>query len=140
MRRIDPRRARLPGLDVWQSGCRSSSTNTNTKLFIKATAQAKQMTVAEWVRLNLGRAKLNSAKVIKAKLRAIEEASRLNHPTADIDVMLEEIAAGRNASWYSLTQTFPCTLSAAEHPNKDRTAIELLADSVGTRRGLHHGR
>ena len=33
--------------------------------------------------------------VIRAKLRAIAEASRHNFPTADIEVMLEEIERGR---------------------------------------------
>ena len=34
-------------------------------------------------------------KSVEEKLRAIEEASRQNHPTADIDIMLREIEEGR---------------------------------------------
>ncbi len=64
---------------------------------IKAAALAQRMTVAEWVRQTLRRAKRNPPKSVEDKLRAIEEASRHNHPTADIDVMLQEIEAGRNA-------------------------------------------
>ncbi len=64
---------------------------------IKAAARAQHMTVAEWVRQTLRRAKRNPPKTVEEKLRAIKEASRLNHPTADIDVMLREIEEGRNA-------------------------------------------
>ena len=64
---------------------------------VKATALAKQMTVAEWVRQTLRRGTLTSPQAIEAKLRAIKEASRHNYSTADIDVMLQEMEAGRNA-------------------------------------------
>ena len=64
---------------------------------IKATALAKHMTVAEWVRQTLRRGTLTSPQAIEAKLRAIKEASRHNYPTADIDVMLQAMEAGRNA-------------------------------------------
>lgn len=64
---------------------------------IQEAAHAERMTVAEWARRALRRSKPIRPEVIQAKLRAIREAAQLNHPTADIDVMLEEIAAGRNA-------------------------------------------
>ena len=35
---------------------------------------------------------------VEAKLRAIAEAARHEHPTADIEVMLREIEAGRRLS------------------------------------------
>ena len=39
-------------------------------------------------------------KSIAEKLRAIKEASQHNHPTADIDVMLQEIEEGSRRSGY----------------------------------------
>ncbi len=64
---------------------------------IQGVARMQRMTVAEWVRQTLRKAKGNPPKSIEAKLRAIQKASRHNHPTADIDVMLREIEEGRNA-------------------------------------------
>ena len=64
---------------------------------IKAAAKARHITVAEWVLQAVRQHKVNPPKTVEEKLRAIEWASRLNHPTADIDVMLQEIEAGRNA-------------------------------------------
>ena len=64
---------------------------------IKAAAEARRITVAEWVLQTVRRHKVNPPKTPKEKLRAIKRASQLNHPTADIDVMLQEIEAGRNA-------------------------------------------
>ncbi|MXY60453.1 MAG: antitoxin [Chloroflexi bacterium] len=64
---------------------------------IKSAAHAQRMTIAEWVRQTLRKAKRTSPKSVEEKLRAIRDAYRHNHPTADIDVMLREIEAGRNA-------------------------------------------
>jgi hypothetical protein len=64
---------------------------------IKAAAKARHITVAEWVLQTVRQHKVNPPKTVEDKLRAIREASQHTHPTADINVMLEEIAAGRNA-------------------------------------------
>ncbi|MCY4583437.1 MAG: hypothetical protein OXE50_11680 [Chloroflexi bacterium] len=64
---------------------------------IKAAAEARRITVAEWVLQAVRRHKVNPPKTVEEKLRAIKWASQLNHPTADIDVMLQEIEVGRNA-------------------------------------------
>jgi hypothetical protein len=53
------------------------------------------MTAAESSRRHLRRADSRKSKTREAKLRAIAEASRRQFPTADIDVMLKEIEAGR---------------------------------------------
>ncbi len=53
------------------------------------------MTVAEWVRQALRRSRDEKTGAVEAKLRAIAYASRHEFPTADIDVMLGEIEAGR---------------------------------------------
>ena len=65
---------------------------------IQTVARTQRMTVAEWVRQTLRKAKATQPKSVEAKLRAIEKASRYNHPTADIDVMLREIEEGRGLS------------------------------------------
>ena len=62
---------------------------------IQAAAQRQRMTVAEWVRQSLRKARHDQARDVDLKLRAIAEAVRYEYPTADIDVMLEEIDAGR---------------------------------------------
>lgn len=69
---------------------------------IQSVARGQRVTVAEWVRQALRKARnvdSNSAKKRtppEVKLRAIAEAYKHNHPTADIDQMLEEIEIGRN--------------------------------------------
>lgn len=62
---------------------------------IQAAAERQRMTVAEWVRQSLRKARYEQARDVDFKLRAIAEAVRHEYPTADIDVMLEEIDAGR---------------------------------------------
>jgi hypothetical protein len=58
-------------------------------------AQAKQMTVSEWVRQTLRAARRGEVTGdVGRKLEAIQLASRHSAPTADIDQMLKEIAAG----------------------------------------------
>ncbi len=69
---------------------------------IQAVAKSRGMTVSEWVRQVLRKAlhvDPNSTKKRASpeeKLRAIAKAYRHQHPTADIEVMLAEIEAGRN--------------------------------------------
>ena len=62
---------------------------------IQGAAQRQRMTVAEWVRQALRKARSNRSGTIDAKLRAITDASRHEFPTADIEVMLREIESGR---------------------------------------------
>ena len=62
---------------------------------IQGTAGRQRMTVAEWVRQALRKARSDSPLTIDAKLRAVAEASRYQFPTADIDGMLREIEAGQ---------------------------------------------
>lgn len=62
---------------------------------IQRIAQAKQMTVAEWVRQTLRAARRGEATGDTArKLEAIQAAARHSVPTANIDQMLKEIEAG----------------------------------------------
>ena len=64
-------------------------------LEIQGFARHRRMTVAEWVRQALRKARTDDPGTIDAKLRAIAEASRHRFPTADIEVMLREIESGR---------------------------------------------
>ena len=61
---------------------------------IRASAHRSRMTVAEWVRQALRRARHDHPATVEAKLAAVAEAARHEFPTADIDVMLSEIEAG----------------------------------------------
>ena len=62
---------------------------------IQAAARRQRLTVAEWVRQALRNARTDHPAAIEAKLHAIADASRHELPTADIDVMLQEIEAGQ---------------------------------------------
>ena len=62
---------------------------------IQGTARRQRMSVAEWVRQALRKARSDSPLAVEAKLRALAEASRYQFPTADIEVMLREIEAGQ---------------------------------------------
>lgn len=62
---------------------------------IQGVAHSQKMTVAEWVRQALRKARGDHPGTIDAKLRAIADASRHEFPTADIEVMLQEIESGR---------------------------------------------
>lgn len=64
-------------------------------LDIQGVARRQRMTVAEWVRQALRRARDEQPGSVEAKLRAIADASRHEFPTADIEVMLGEIEAGQ---------------------------------------------
>ena len=63
---------------------------------IQAVARGQRLSVSEWVRQALRKARFDRPRATKeAKLRAIAEASRHQYPTADIDKMLAEIEAGQ---------------------------------------------
>ena len=67
-------------------------------LEIQASAHRCRMTVAEWVRQALRRARHDHPAAVDAKPAAVAEAARHEFPTADIDVMLREIESGRGLS------------------------------------------
>ena len=60
---------------------------------IRAVACRRRMSVAEWVRQALRRARSDHPGTVESKLQAIADASRHQFPTADIDVMLREMEA-----------------------------------------------
>ena len=62
---------------------------------IQASARRCRTTVAEWVRQALRQARHDHPATVEAKLAAVAEAASHDFPTADIDVMLREIEAGR---------------------------------------------
>lgn len=62
---------------------------------IRRTARRQRMTVAEWVRQALRRARREEPAIDPArKLAAIREAVRHSYPTGDIDQMLGEMERG----------------------------------------------
>ena len=62
---------------------------------IRRVAKRHRMTVAEWVRQALRRARRDeTATDPKKKLAAVREAARGEFPTADIEQMLAEIEGG----------------------------------------------
>ena len=61
---------------------------------IQGIASRQGLTVAEWVRQALRRARCDASGSVDSKLRVIDEASRHTFPTADIEVMLREMALG----------------------------------------------
>ena len=65
---------------------------------IQESARRCRMTVAEWVRQALRRARHEHPAAVDAKLAAVAEAASHEYPTADIDVMLREIDAGRDSA------------------------------------------
>ena len=65
---------------------------------IRDAARRRCMPVGEWVRQALRKARADRRGTAEAKLQAIANATRHEFPTADIDDMLEEIAAGRRLS------------------------------------------
>lgn len=64
-------------------------------LEIQGAARMKRMTVAEWVRQALRKARSDQPGPAQIKLRAIAEASLHRYPTGDIETMLADIEAGR---------------------------------------------
>lgn len=62
---------------------------------IRAAARRRRLTVSEWVRQSLRRARQGEpGRSVDEKLRSLQEAQEHRHPTADIEEMLEEIARG----------------------------------------------
>ena len=62
---------------------------------IQGVARRQRVTLAEWVRQALRKARSDQPGTVEAKLRVIAGASRHAFPTADIGDMLGEIDAGR---------------------------------------------
>ena len=62
---------------------------------IQDVARVQRLTVAEWVRQSLRKARHDRPGAMDLKLRAIAEAYRHSYPTGDIGAMLDEIEAGR---------------------------------------------
>jgi len=58
-------------------------------------AARRRKAVAEELPKTLREAACRQTVVVEAKMRAVVEAARNEFPTADIDVMLREIEAGR---------------------------------------------
>ena len=67
-------------------------------LEIRESAHRSRMTVAEWVRQALRRARHDHPAAVDAKLAAVAEAATHEFPTADIDEMLREVEAGRDSA------------------------------------------
>ena len=62
---------------------------------IRRAARLSRMTVAEWVRQALRRARREEPMTdAKRKIGVVREASRGSYPTADIDQMLAEVEHG----------------------------------------------
>jgi hypothetical protein len=61
---------------------------------IQRTARENRMTVAEWVRQTLRKDRLGHHRAVETKLKAVADAAGHCFPTADIDVMLDEIERG----------------------------------------------
>ena len=62
---------------------------------IQGVARGQRLTVAEWVRQSLRRARHDQPGATDVKLRALAEAYRHSYPTGDIGALLDEIEAGR---------------------------------------------
>ena len=62
---------------------------------IQGVARRQRLTVAEWVRQALRKAREDDLVSVDARLRIIAEASLHGAPTAEIDVMNREIERGR---------------------------------------------
>ena len=62
---------------------------------IQRAARRQRVTLAEWVRQALRQARSGHPGSVEAKLRVIADASRHDFPTADMEVMLQEIEAGQ---------------------------------------------
>ena len=83
------------------------------------------VTVAEWVRQALRKARSDDPGTVDAKLRAIADASRHRFPTADIEIMLKEIRSGAKHPVIFIDSNVPMYLVGAPHPNKDRAVAVL---------------
>ena len=67
-------------------------------LEIQVFAHRSRMTVAQWVRQALRRARRDHSATAEAKLAAVPEATSREFPAAGIEVRLGEIGPGRNPS------------------------------------------
>lgn len=65
---------------------------------IQGVARRQRLTLAEWVRQALRRARSDAPGTVDSKLRVIAAVSRHSFPTADIEVMLREIEPDQNLS------------------------------------------
>lgn len=65
---------------------------------IQGVAHRQRLTLAEWVRQALRRARSDAPGTVDSKLRVIAAASRHSFPTADIEVMLREIEPDQTVS------------------------------------------
>ena len=63
---------------------------------IRESARRCRTTVAEWIRQALRRTRYEHPATVDAKLAAVAEAASHEFPTADVEVMLDEIEAGRD--------------------------------------------
>ena len=61
---------------------------------IQRLTQRDGVTVSDWVRQALRKARSDTPRSVDANLRAIEKVTKINGPTADIEVMLREIESG----------------------------------------------
>lgn len=65
-------------------------------LEIKQAAAAQRLTVAEWVRQALRRARAGEPRYLADhKLRVVRESAQYGYPTGDIGTLLDETARGR---------------------------------------------
>ncbi len=65
---------------------------------IRRSARRERMSVAEWVRRSLRRARMQEPTAsVETKLSALRQAVSHSYPTADIDEMLAEIERGYGA-------------------------------------------
>lgn len=63
---------------------------------IRQVAAAQRMTVAEWVRQALRRARATEPRLVaEQKLRVVRESARYAYPSGDIAELLDETARGR---------------------------------------------
>ena len=69
--------------------------NEEEYLEIQGVARRQRVTVAEWVRQALRKAREDHPGTADAKLRAIADAARHQFPTADIETMRREIDEGQ---------------------------------------------
>jgi hypothetical protein len=69
---------------------------------IQRAARLRRMSIAEWVRQALVQARRREpSREVASKLEVIRAAARMDFPTADIDLMLEEIERGYGSGVHS---------------------------------------
>ena len=65
---------------------------------IREAAERERMSLAEWVRQSLRRARSEEAGRVETKLRALADAVSHDFPTGDIEDILADIEAGHGVS------------------------------------------